>query len=361
MSLTDVLQYVDTGYSGGGIGEYGIFDTYKNEYDYSACGTTGGNRCIDMDCHDLDSENWQLLGVYKEASYFGNDDYVESLFKYEGICIWNDYDTYQFMSEAREGSWYSGCIPTDTPNDSGDGYLYIDIKPSYNGNMTYALYDDSVCRYEYDGTKSYVDTVAASMGLLYGKYWLQWNGVLEPYKVCQPCRAYNLKNTNKNAKYSYSDSSQYYDDDANGGYYQCQDAADYTNVNQCMKFRTHAELEWANFEDLVYATNQGGILKINVGGTIFGSDRISREQEEYVEQVRKSEQRQERQKQAKQERAEQEALKSAQAGKSQSSLFLGTSLVTVTASFMYVAHKAKHAKMNSDLQEPLFNSEGTMA
>jgi hypothetical protein len=38
------------------------------------------------------------MGVFKEASYFGNDAFFEQLFKHEGVCLWNDDDLYEFMS-----------------------------------------------------------------------------------------------------------------------------------------------------------------------------------------------------------------------------------------------------------------------
>jgi hypothetical protein len=111
---------------------------------------------------------------------------------------------------------------------------------------------------------------------------------MEVYKVCQPCRTYNLNAGFNNYDDVYGDdyySESYWgnpDDDGytdpNEGYFWCEDDADYTNVNQCMKFRTHADLEVATWEDLVTATNQGGILQVNVGGTTFGSESMSYQQ-----------------------------------------------------------------------------------
>lgn len=329
--------YVDENYSGGGIGEYAIFDTSSGSYDYTACNTNGNGNCKLMDCHDTSSENWKLMGVYKEASFFGNDAFFEQLFKHEGVCVWNDDDLYEFMSEIRESSWSSGCLSTGITY-SNDG-LYIDLKPTFNGNMTYSLYTDNICSTEYDGYDYNVESVAANMGLLYGSYMEAWNDAMEPFKVCQPCRAYNLQNSKSSSSSSYKKSSSssygywrytgnrdlkgeenqeipksdkndedrklsnnnnnggnansgwYQDDDdsydPNNGYFRCDDDADYSNVNQCMKFRTHADLEAATWQDLVAATNQGGILTVNVSGIVFGSPFVSKEQEEYLTYVRR--------------------------------------------------------------------------
>jgi hypothetical protein len=226
------------------------------------------------------------MGVFKEASYFGDDAFFEQLFKHEGVCLWNDDDTYDFMSETRESMWPQGCVQTGYNDDDGN-YLYIDLKPTPNGNMTLGLYTDWICSSEFVGGYALVDSVAQNMGLMYGAYLEQWNLGMEVYKVCQSCRTYNLNagyqnyddyfgDDDKGEGYGNPDDDEY--SDANEGYFWCSDDAGYTNVNQCMKFRTHAELEVATWEDLALATNQGGILQVNVGGTVFGTDQMSYQQ-----------------------------------------------------------------------------------
>ena len=311
---SQLVQYVDENYQGGGIGEYSYYDPYSGSWDNSACEIHGNGRCAPMDCHENNSTTWKLMGVFKEASYFGNDAFFEQLFKHEGVCLWNDDDLYDFMSESREEKWTQGCVSTGIQGDAFyfnnndessssyqdyGNYIYLDLKPTWNGNMTYGLYTDSACKYEYEGLDIDVDTVSARMGLLYGKYLQAWNDAMEVYKVCQPCKAYNLKQQSTSWQYNKTvgdiayqrgddDSSHSREDDdqyasdPNQGYFQCNDDAGYTNVNQCMKFRSHADLEVATWEDLVTATNQGGILEVNVGGTIFGSARMSSQQYQYM-------------------------------------------------------------------------------
>jgi hypothetical protein len=276
------------------------------------------------------------MGVYKEASYFGNDAFFEQLFKHEGICVWNDDDVYDFMSSAREEAWPSGCVKTNYG-------VYLDLKPTLNGNMSYGLYTDEICRSAYTGSDLYVDLVAKNMGLLSGSSMNMWNDALEVFKTCQPCRAYNLAkqyNANGNS-YGYggsssssssSSSNNYYSNynkygnrrdeeegeeeeeeegktrtnnrnlggsdydpytDPNEGYFQCNDDAGYTNVNQCMKFRSHADLEVATWEDLVIATEQGGILDIDIGGTTFGIAKMNVAEQLYMQQLREKQLRKE--------------------------------------------------------------------
>lgn len=289
---------MDENYQEGGIGEYQYYDPYTQSWDDSACDIHGNGRCAKMDCHETNSTTWTLMGVFKEASYFGNDAFFEQLFKHEGICVWNDEDVYDFMSEARESSWPQGCVSTGIAIPSkyyanGGDYIYLDLKPTWNGNMTYGLYTDEICKTDYEGKDITPDQVAKTLGLLYGDDLTKWNDALEIYKVCQPCKAYNLGNTaSHNPTYAYSDGGEndyYYYNDVNYGYFECWDAANYINVNQCMKFRTHAELEVATWEDLVTATNQGGILQVNISGTVFGSERMSAEQYKYLKSVRQAE------------------------------------------------------------------------
>jgi len=323
-----------------------------------------------MDCHLNNSTTWKLLGVFKEASYFGNDAFFEQLFKHEGYCVWDDEDVYDFMSDGREEGWTQGCVSTGVKgndfyfdsNSDTNGYLYIDLKPTWNGNMTHGLYTDSNCKYEYEGLDTNIDSIAKNMGLLYGKYVDQWNDALEIYKVCQPCRAYNINN-NYDMGYTYAneaengdrrlDGDYSYSSDVNEGYFQCNDDAGYTNVNQCMKFRTHAELEVATWEDLVTATNQGGILEIKVGGTVFGSERMSQEQYEYlILQRRKgiASQARKAQSQAAQVRKmEPEAASWEQFGKL--SMFAGIGVLVLT--LLRVWCKCRSQKAEHNLSEPL--------
>jgi len=278
--------YVDLNYEGGGTGEYYYYDPYSESWDYSACEIHGNGRCAPMDCHLQNTSTWTLMGVYKEAEYFGNDAFFEQLFKHEGYCLWNDYDLYEFMSDARQGAWPEGCVSTgqSTRNAYGDYvYLYLDLKPTFNGNMSYGLYEDSICRTEYFGDQISVDSIAKSMGLLYGEYIDTWNQGLEVYKVCQPCKNYNLQNVSnyRNRRLDDFDANN----DPNEGYFMCTDIADWTNVNQCMKYRTHAQLEVASWEDLVVATEQGGILDVVIGGTVFGKEKLSYDQQQYYKNV----------------------------------------------------------------------------
>jgi hypothetical protein len=50
-----------------------------------------------------------------------------------------------------------------------------------------------------------------------------------------------------------------------------------------MKFRTHTEMQYAPFEDVVKASNQGGLIGVTVDGVTYGQQTTSafRTDEEY--------------------------------------------------------------------------------
>jgi hypothetical protein len=221
-----------------------------------------------MDCHDSSTETWELLGIYKEAVYYGGDAFFEQLFKHEAYCVWNDEDKYEFMDDSRE-KWTAGCTDTGYTDQYGN-IVYIDLKPGYNGNMQNSLYSDEICKTEYNGSDLDVNSIASSLGGLSGDDLTMWNSYMEPFKVCQPCKAYNLGGSRR---------------DLSSGSFQCDDDAGYTNVNQCMKFRAHGELETASWEDLVIGTEQGGILEIKVGQTYFGTKYMTTSQAQYLQNL----------------------------------------------------------------------------
>lgn len=97
-------QYVDLDYEGGGIGEYSFYNRHEDTWDTTSCIAADG-RCAPMDCH-LPETNFKLLGVFKEQNF---GQWMEQLFKHEGICVWTD-EEYEFMQDERvaRGLYHDG-------------------------------------------------------------------------------------------------------------------------------------------------------------------------------------------------------------------------------------------------------------
>lgn len=205
-----LLQYRDPLYSGGSIGEYQYYDWMEGTWDESTCRT---DRCAQMDCHAVDT-HFELLGVFKETD--GIYDWAEQLFKHQGYCLWNgdkedsgDEDDndgnqssdYQFMQNNLE-RWTEGCQQTNYQDTDGNR-LYMGVQPKQEGRMSFAIYLDGYCRVKsdismeryiehvYTEEEGYSEQEAQDTANSMMKRIDRWNNLMNSYKVCNPCRAYN--------------------------------------------------------------------------------------------------------------------------------------------------------------------------
>jgi hypothetical protein len=131
------------------------------------------------------------------------DGWMEQLFKHAGVCYWG-WDNYGFASEMRQ-LLPNGCKKTDYVANGTN--LFLDVKPSVNASLSLALYTDNSCSKLYTGSGNFdvygvVGTSKSDMGY--------FNYLLNGYKTCQPCIAYNLTD----------------------GDFTCKDDAGYTNCRQ---------------------------------------------------------------------------------------------------------------------------------
>lgn len=281
--------YVDPYYEGGGIGEYQFLDRSTGNWDSTACNVEAGdgdgnNRCAKMDCHEPDT-HWKLLGLFKHRQ---PDDWMEQLFKHEGVCVWSDQE-YAFMKNARK-AWPKGCAATGSTSLSGR-QIYSAIKPVSGGSIQLGLYIDEKCTEEYNGVNSDASKIMGGNFLTNvqnshdsgdsGNYdfsdWSTsealeyWENSMGAFKICQPCIAYDINNyydgNNQGSSYgTYDCGNENYDDGGGGGgdcvedNFDCYDDAGYTNVNQCMKFRAKTHMDPATIRDVMLAHNQGTLV-----------------------------------------------------------------------------------------------------
>jgi hypothetical protein len=138
--------------------------------------------------------------------------------------------------------------------------------------MTLTLYTDPICYQEYDlsddtiDSTLNVDSILQQAGYLSSEQMRQFNDAMTTFHRCQPCRAYNLDNTNGQLYYDGNDNNNnnnyYSDNDPHYPKYSCYDVAGYTNVNQCMKFRTKTQMMPMTQKDIHVATLQGTITHV---------------------------------------------------------------------------------------------------
>jgi hypothetical protein len=127
---------------------------------------------------------------------------MEQLFKHAGVCFWG-WDNYQTAATMRE------LLPercTKTEFKTLGKNLYMHVRPTQNAGLTLGLYTDDMCSNVYE-TKSY--DVFSLVGTT-ESYFNTFNTLLNGYKTCQPCIAYNLTDSD----------------------YTCNDDAGYTNCIQ---------------------------------------------------------------------------------------------------------------------------------
>jgi len=248
--------YHDPNYSGGSIGEYQIFDLQTQSYADFNC---HAERCVKMDCHESISQNFELVGVFKETD--GLEVFTEQLFKHQGYCLWNE-NQYEFMQT------YQSYIPTYCQqlyyaDDDSRNNLWIHVEPQPYGKAGIGVYTDDTC-----STKSQTTSLEEYIRMFYeqeeggdndndnknnnnangrqvAKAWIQalkkWNEMMNIYKTCRPCRAYNL-HIGGNGDYNNNDANQgrqrqrQLNEDGEGDEeqwgYDCYDDAGYLNCNQ---------------------------------------------------------------------------------------------------------------------------------
>jgi len=266
--------YVDLYYEGNGVGEYQYYNHKTGIWDNTACKYLNSSRCARMDCH-LSNTTFSLLGVFKEPDYH---EWMEQLFKHQGVCLWSE-DDYELMQDDRE-DWPEGCTQASTKSENGD-YLYYDLKPKSKGRIDVGIYTDSKCSEDYEGDYT-TKQVLSSDGS--GAYYLEssiynWSRAFDVFRICQPCKTYDLSYIPKGA----NETGVTYDDDyftyaqqnMEGDPFDCFDDADYTNVNQCMKFASKTEMHFATFDDMILASMQGTITPFKFLGRLYGGSQNS--------------------------------------------------------------------------------------
>ena len=216
-------------------------------------------------------------------------DWTEQLFKHEGMCVWNDDDAYSEMSQWME-NWPTSCTQLYKPDYDGNT-IYFAVHPLPQGNMTLEIYTDEQCttvspymdlssyiiqlysQYDrYYGTDRGSEVAAMYTEAIHTEAIQNWNEKMSTFKVCQPCKAYNLYSDQENNE-QHEKKGRFLENDGDGETqerFNCYDDAGYTNVNQCYKFETQTSLELADEDDLAVASEQGTILRIKASGQVYG-------------------------------------------------------------------------------------------
>jgi hypothetical protein len=196
-----------------------------------------------------------------------------------------------------------GCVLSSTTTSSGDA-IYYDLKPSHGAEITMGLYTDARCVKEYVrqgkndpiNIENVIGNILANAGSgdrnkdnNNNQANVQYDSLDESleagrsafsiFKICQPCIAHDIRNVGYNYDddnmhgsnygkytYGYDDDYAYYYKKYQGADFDCYDDADYTNVNQCMKFMAKTTMKSATFRDLAVANAQGTLVDSPMSG-----------------------------------------------------------------------------------------------
>lgn len=300
--------YVDLDYEGGGIGEYQYWDRDTQSWNDTACyyaeggsgdendDNDGKSRCAKMDCH-LEDTNFSVLGFFKHRNY---DDWMEQLFKHEGMCVWTE-EEYAFMKNARK-AWPRGCIDSGSTTDEGEE-LYYNIKPQRSGRIAVGLYTDTQCLDDYPVTTDELEDIIGNLfvdndrsGSGDENYDFssdsladsleRWHSAFDVWHSCHPCVAYDIENLGGDKYTDDDDGGNYYyngyynnggrklggEYSAQGDVFECYDDAGYTNVNQCMKFSAKTVMKTATFRDLSLGRTQQTLVEYPLSGFFAEAD-----------------------------------------------------------------------------------------
>jgi hypothetical protein len=159
-----------------------------------------------------------------------------------------------------------GCSSTDQYGEDGK-LLYYDAKPMSEGRLGLGLYKDSRCRYDYTGSIKIAEALQNIDLASQLQFWESaWNDAFDVYKVCQPCRVYNL---GYNEDLNEGEGDRTGGDEAEGYSFNCYDETN-IKLNQCTKFKTNTKMLVADFHDLMLAHEQRSVVEFKLQGHVYG-------------------------------------------------------------------------------------------
>jgi hypothetical protein len=136
------------------------------------------------------------------------------------------------------------------------------------GRLGFGLYRDSRCRFDYTGSIKVAEALQNIDQASQLEYWIsEWNDAFDVYKICQPCRVYNL---GYNEDLNEGGGDRTGGDEEGGNTFNCYDDTN-TKLNQCMKFKSKTEMLVADFHDLMLAHEQRNVVEFKLQGHIYGS------------------------------------------------------------------------------------------
>jgi hypothetical protein len=191
-------------------------------------------------------------------------EFLALLAKYQGSCSFSD-------GEANAVADGAGWLPqqcTQTQLDDGTA-IYFDLQPKKDGSVDVALYTDYKCSMLYSGSTSAQTVLTTYYGYDVGleENMKNINSALDTFKVCTPCRTFDLTNTPEAAAAAAAQQVQGDDGAAQQAEYVntgfvCNDSAGNAGVNQCAMFAQNSAISSASMSEIATASRQGSITRL---------------------------------------------------------------------------------------------------
>jgi hypothetical protein len=148
--------------------------------------------------------------------------------------------------------------------------IYFDLQPKQNGAVDVALYSDYKCSMLYSGSTTTQTVLTSYYGydVSLEENMKNINSALDTFKVCTPCRTFDLTNTPEaaaaaadaaagDAENGAAQAAEY----VNTGFV-CNDDAGNSGVNQCAMFAKNSDISSATMSEIGMASRQGSISRL---------------------------------------------------------------------------------------------------
>jgi hypothetical protein len=189
-------------------------------------------------------------------------EFLALLAKYQGSCSFDDGEA----TAVADGAAWLPQQCTQAQLEDGTA-IYFDLQPKSNGAVDVALYTDYKCSMLYSGSTSAATVLSTHYGydIALEDSMKSLNSALDTFKVCTPCRTFDLTNTPEAAAAAQevegeegaAEQAEY----VNTGFV-CNDSAGNAGVNQCAMFAQNSQISSASMSEIGAASRQGSITRL---------------------------------------------------------------------------------------------------
>jgi hypothetical protein len=205
----------------------------------------------------LQGTNFKPLGYFRQDSPV---EFLALLAKHQGSCSFSDGEA----NAVADGAEWLPQQCTQTQLDDGTA-IYFDLQPKKYGAVDVALYTDARCSMLYSGSADAQTVLTAYYGydVSLDENMKNINSALETFKVCTPCRTFDLTNVPDTvAEVAEGEDGAVEEAEVVNDAFVCNDDAGNAGVNQCAMFAQNSQISTASMSEISTASSQGSITRL---------------------------------------------------------------------------------------------------